>query len=584
MKLGWILVVFQVCFCTSIQAETLTIPDNEQQEINYWLPHQISQQDTLVKQAHQVFQRLLQNWHPARIEPKLFVIKSADGPWAASLADGHVLLSYAALTAIKKIEPEYHQDALAFVLAHELAHQANDDLWHQRFFRTQKKTRQLQVKFDSNNRRLKEMQADQQGLTMMTVVGFDPASITRNRGFFTEWLEINGRYDCPADNNNKICEFAEKRTANAKQKIRQIVQQKLWYELALYSFAIENYAQARIFLLAFAQDFPHWQIYNSIAVSYLLQVMDSSSEAESSEQSLNTSYHLLLNRLDLSRLEKAISQRGGNNQADLNRTQLLDKALHYLNKSEHLQTDNRETLYLLCINYLLNNNLPMAKGVLEGRLFPSHGKIAELYYLRALISEKENKFSSALNQLKQAEDQIKHQTGNNMHFAFAILKRKVIIKFKSGEKQSAEKELKNFVNQQNQNGNSLAFRWGLYQLGLSGAKARHNTQFPWSEMNNSQVKQTSQLWLQGEPFTHIQGDVYHQLLDKQKNPIFSWCDNPVCADFIGKDSARLLSKFGFPHRVQHIAGKDYLIYPHAGFVAMLGNKKIQQIFRYSVPG
>ena len=182
------------------QGTSLAPPTDPTQSITYWKPHTISpRHDALVQKAQSIFTVLLRAWDSSRLEPSLYVVESAAGPWAASLADGNILLSKAAIETCLNFGADRAEHLLAFILAHELAHQRADDLWHQRFFRlvgnqspeaAKKMLRGLQLddKLVANIEQ-KEAQADHDGLIMMASVGYDPYQILDKKDFFTAWVE-----------------------------------------------------------------------------------------------------------------------------------------------------------------------------------------------------------------------------------------------------------------------------------------------------------------------------------------------------------------------------------------------------------
>ena len=134
--------LFLLTTLSPLQAKPLAPPDDPRQSITYWQKHSISAaEDSLVVMAQGVFKVLLRAWDNSRLEPNLYVVKSSAGPWAASLADGNILLSRAAIESCLKFGKHRAKHLLAFVLAHELAHQRADDLWHQRFFRRSEERR-----------------------------------------------------------------------------------------------------------------------------------------------------------------------------------------------------------------------------------------------------------------------------------------------------------------------------------------------------------------------------------------------------------------------------------------------------------
>jgi Zn-dependent protease with chaperone function len=131
----FLLLVFVLC-STNTSAKSVALPEDPSQSITYWKPQVIAPENsTDVALAHAVFEVLLRTWDSARVEPNLYVVKSSSGPWAASLADGNILLSQNAIEVSKKYGKQYTEHLLAFILGHELAHQRAEDLWHQRFLR-----------------------------------------------------------------------------------------------------------------------------------------------------------------------------------------------------------------------------------------------------------------------------------------------------------------------------------------------------------------------------------------------------------------------------------------------------------------
>ncbi len=562
MRFRPIFFVILSVFTSPLLAKSLTMPETDRQQIKYWLPYIVSEKNTDAINAQQVFSRLLKTWDQSRVEPELVIVKTNDGPWAASLADGHILINTSALKAVKSIQPKYHQDALAFILAHELSHQKNDDLWHQRFFRFNKQKKQTFLSDGIKDRRLKEIQADQDGLTMMTVVGFNPGSITRGKGFFTAWLEINRQYDCAEDRPQSLCAFAKQRANNAKRQIMQIIQQKTWYDLGLFLLANNKFEKSRQYFLTFAKDFPHWMIYNTIAVSYLLEVMPNIK---------NKNYYLSLQQLQLDKLSQTVAKRSASTKKEVKN--LLKRAIHYLNKSDHLQPENPQTYYLLSLSYVIDSNIPMAKGILEGKLINKKNMTSEMFYLRAIIDEKQQNFSLAEQNLISA----KSLSGNNRYLNFAILEQQLLINRQNAK---GQQKLNTFVEDQIKNGDSIGFRWGLNGIKPQQKLINNDFFFEWPPMKESAITNKT-LWLQGEPYKHINNANFHYLA-YQRNPIYRWCIQPGC--FMDKtldSKERLLTTYGYPQRIQHLAGFDYMIYREAGFIAMLNDQQIEKIFQIS---
>jgi hypothetical protein len=97
----WVgLVALSLCLNPIAHGKSLAPPADPTQSITYWKPHTLSpRHDALVAKAQGIFSVLLRAWDNSRLEPSLFVVDSTAGPWAASLADGNILLSRAAIEA-----------------------------------------------------------------------------------------------------------------------------------------------------------------------------------------------------------------------------------------------------------------------------------------------------------------------------------------------------------------------------------------------------------------------------------------------------------------------------------------------------
>jgi predicted Zn-dependent protease len=147
--------------------------------------------DPRAAKAHAIFQRLVQvaGKRPGVI-PRLFI--AARDPWdlalPIALPDGWVVLSKSVLEICYQ-DAARGDDRLAFVLAHEIAHQLNDDFWHMRFFQALEASKAnapvAQEVLDDMRRSAstpehvlgRELQADERGIIYAAMAGFNPQAI-----------------------------------------------------------------------------------------------------------------------------------------------------------------------------------------------------------------------------------------------------------------------------------------------------------------------------------------------------------------------------------------------------------------------
>src|SRR6516162_172233 len=116
-----------------------TVAANPQERLEYWRQNYqelLPTEDPRVARAHDIFHRLLHAiGQKPGVMPRLYITKSDpwNSPTPMALPDGGIILSKGALDICYQ-EPTRGDDRLAFVLAHELAHQFKDDFWHMKFF------------------------------------------------------------------------------------------------------------------------------------------------------------------------------------------------------------------------------------------------------------------------------------------------------------------------------------------------------------------------------------------------------------------------------------------------------------------
>ena len=278
------------------RGQALSVPQDPTQSITYWKSHVIDPEtDSLVAQAQSIFTVLLRTWDGPRVEPSLYVVRSSGGPWAASLADGNILLSRSAIDACWGLGKEKAQHLLAFILGHELAHQKADDLWHQKFLRMAVRqtpeVQQLMMKglhLSSDEIRdleQREAQADQEGLVTMASVGFDPFAVVDDKDFFTAWVENIWSASCAGGSageasqtgQNKdleaACNRARTRAMRAKAQLTNVAAQSTLFDLGMQSYIAGRYQTARRYFFSYGKDYPSRAVYTNIATSYLAEAV-----------------------------------------------------------------------------------------------------------------------------------------------------------------------------------------------------------------------------------------------------------------------------------------------------------------------
>src|SRR5262245_25453416 len=177
-------------------------------DIAYWRTRYQELQpteDPRVARAQDIFQRVVQvaGKRPG-VVPRLFI--TARDPWdivlPIALPDGWIVLSKGVLDICYQ-EAARGDDRLAFVVAHEIAHQLNDDFWHMRFFRALEASQgraQVPPEFLEELRRTsrtpehvlaRELQPAGPGTINAAMPGSQPSAIIAEGpgvNFFADWV------------------------------------------------------------------------------------------------------------------------------------------------------------------------------------------------------------------------------------------------------------------------------------------------------------------------------------------------------------------------------------------------------------
>jgi tetratricopeptide (TPR) repeat protein len=412
-------------------SSTLVPPTDPKQSITYWKKYILDDELDLVQQSQQIFSVLLRAWDQSRIEPGLYVVESDAGAWAASLADGNILLSKQAIETCYSFGGQRGEHLLAFVLAHELAHQRSDDLWHQRFFRmlesqSAESQKTMIAGLDLNSELItqleqKEAQADHDGLVLMSSVGFDAHQVVNDKDFFTLWVENIWQQNC-ADNtihnsHYDACKQAQARALRTQTQLETVATQSMLYDLGVEKFVAGDYLQAREYFTIYGRDYPGRAIITAIGLSYFAQAQDiqkqlielkaSLSDNTGSQPQLDFYYPMIL---DAQVSDTATRLSAGSKRADTKsmitklqkqKTSLIDQSISQFEKAIRLTPDYRETYLLLASSHLLANNSYRVRGVLQGQYIKKFGNDNAVDMLLALTMAIEGKTDQAIKELER---------------------------------------------------------------------------------------------------------------------------------------------------------------------------------------
>ena len=605
-----------IAYTGHAQTSSLVPPDDPRQSITYWKSHTLSpENDAQVKQAHDIFSVLLRAWDSSRLDPGLYIVDSKAGPWAASLADGNILLSREAINVCMKYGKTRGQHLLAFVLAHELAHQRADDLWHQRFFRMvgsqtpsaqQHMMRGLSLDAEQLEQlEQKEAQADHDGLILMSSVGFNPHQVLDKKDFFTEWVENIWKSSCHKSKQNnltKACNQAQSRALRTQIQLDTVASQSMLYQMGVQSFVARNYKQARHYFTVFGRDYPSRAVISALSMTYLAQAIElhQSLIHQGAIKQPGFYYPLIL---DANALAESISQdsikRSSSDTIAKQKQQLqklVNLGIKQLERAIALEPDHRKSYLMLASAYLLANNTYMARGVLQGRYLKRFNKDVSLELVLAMTSavegnsqQAQQEFQSLLNKLSTENDQTSLPQNLLLYSAFHNSAANALY---LGDKKTASNIWRQLASNAKSSGNSLLFRMALDQIrpestsqanSLSKALVINGYRLH-DQFHSKNTHKSSELWIEGDKFiVNRSKNGSHFIVSDKGEIINAWQETGGAIEdllSIGDSSDRPFKTLGLPDRHLHMLSGDYLAYDNYGLALHVNQNKIQGWFLY----
>ena len=594
------------------------------QSITYWKPYIVAATgDASVMQAQEIFHTLLRSWDRTRVEPQLYVVDTKGGPWAASLADGNILISQTALQTCARFGKQRAEHLIAFVLAHELAHQRADDLWHQKFLRLaqqqsaevrQQLFRGLKLDTESiSDLAQREAQADHDGLIMMSSVGYDPYQITGDKDFFTAWVEQIWQNSCATANaqqpQQEACAQAQTRALRTRSQLAQVATQTSLYQLGIQAFIARDYDAAQRYFQAFGKNYPSRAVFTSMGLTQLAQALEIYQHINPLRQQPQPDFYYPL-LLDTSPEATPITQQSvRNNKRSATQQYIaaeqrkmhryLQQAIGDFQRALQIEPRHPKSYLLLTASYLLDGNTFMARGILQGQYIPAFHDNAQTQLLLAMISAIEGNTSQAQQQFDKLIDHLSRASTNNTAddslLLYSSFHNAAAFARQQQDNSKAEQLWQQLAHISKSRGDSLIFRLALAQLKqqrLATAPINITPQVQQKRIgdiitpksSNSQTE-THALWLDGEQLHLLQnsnGAVF--VTNKDNRIIGAWqtaVDHARLGPLtVGEPLDRPYKLFGLPSRHVHMDSGTYLAYDHLGIAIQLLNNKVSGWFVY----
>jgi len=595
-------------------------PEDPRQSIAYWKAHTISaDEDTIVGIAENIFSQLLRAWDKSRVEPGLYVVRSNGAAWAASLADGNILLSREAIDASFKFGRERGEHLLAFVLAHELAHQRSDDLWHQRFFRSLRSQDQENRALMLNGLPLqaetiadiekKEIQADHDGLIMMSTVGFDPWQVLTERDFFTAWVEIIWQATCDssdAQNFKPACQQAKSRALRTRSQLDAVASQAAVYDLGIQAMVANDYEQARHYFTLFGREYPNRNVMSAIGISYLSEAISIRRELINlgAIDQVDFYFPLILDssagvptqESDQSQKRAAVSAQTKQMQQRLSTK--LKAAAQFLQKAIQLDPDHRTSYLSLAMVHIVENNPFLVRGVLQGRYLPRFGDDEAVATLLAMVDALQGNYNAAENGLEKviagsvARQEDKALSRDVISYA-AVYNLAALYHYRD-RSEEVKGVWKKLAQVEKSKGNALLFRMALNKLGnradakrqvLSQAPSIKGVRLGDRKPRDDSPHHVSELWIEGEQYHLYVYEDGARYISASSGNIISASQVGGLASIeglldIGGGADRPLKKLGVPDRRLQLSSGEYIAYDDYRLALHILNNRVQGWFLY----
>lgn len=277
----WVLVAgLAVLSLSSARAAT----PNPRERVDYWRSnYTVVTADPRVPRAQKIFDRIVSaaGQRPG-VEPRLLVI--AEDPANVSLPiaipDGWIILSQRTLDICYRL-PTRGDDRLAFILAHEVAHQLEDDFWHMKFFQaiealgTRTGERQILTEVQNIARLTdktlaRELRADELGITYAMMAGFNPGAILGNTDtdFFKEWVAALDPARLRISTAARTHPEPAQRVAAVKARLHQVSEQAELFQLGTWFYQAADFRNAVLAFDEFRRYFPGREVQHNLGAAY----------------------------------------------------------------------------------------------------------------------------------------------------------------------------------------------------------------------------------------------------------------------------------------------------------------------------
>ncbi len=599
-------ILFLGFFQPTFEAHAKVTAEDPTQSIRYWQKHRVTEsQNSNVLIANQVFDQLLRAWNSNHrfVPPALTVVKSDSGPWAASLEDGNILLSEEALD-FALLPNSRHR--LAFILSHELAHQQNNDLWHLKFFRlaglqTPSVRESMLNGLDIDQNKIQDLEnreakADEDGIVLMSLVGFDPFEVIRDKSFFILWAESVWKTSCGInDAPSAICEQARARTLRAKLKLDDIAKKSTVFEMGIQAYVMGNYPLARQWFTEYDKSYSSHIVHDNIGLTYLMEVL---SETALDLSVAQYAYPLHLGSYSTFKKNGAQQTMRGIDKHSVTTTdtervhRLLSQAEPFFKQAIKISPNYKPAYQHLIICYLLKQRVFSANAQLLEIYKPRFGKDQLFNFLSALLMAIDGDKANAIAYFdKILESELK----SNHKWLYSSAINLALLYQESGDSNAEHHVWRRLIDRAKKTGDGVLFQQALQQSKPGSVSYRRNPGVQ-ATIEGFVIGDTMpdlvnieagyEFWMNGDLYKVFRLPGGRSFVTDHKNIIKHVWQNQnhlrtsVLGVNLNESPDRLLKTLGMPQRYIVTQQGEYLGYDSYGVALNIKNNKISGWFIY----
>ncbi len=548
--------------------------------------------------AHGVFDRIVRAWDSPRQAPTLYVVAADNQVWAASLDDGSIIITLAAVDLARHDLPAVAEARMAFVLAHELGHQRADHGWRQRYFglsgtQSPAPSGQAESGFSRLLRSNQERQADAEGVVLMMLAGFDPFGVVGDTQFFDDWIASSqGEPVCDpgARERHPACEEALRRVTAAREQLIYVATQAALFNVGTFAFAAGDYKQALRCFTAFGRIFPAPSVHANIGLTHLAIAVNYRERLATREnrQDQLLAPILVLRDNPLPEGNAAVRGDDGIEVARLREQMFahLDASITAFEKAAQLQPKEPSHYLYLAAGHLLADNLPMAEGILRGKYARQFAATTASIMIEAhLAAEKHNDLAARfLIEQAIADLQRDDLTGEEETLLFAAYQNLAVLANRRGDSEQVETAWSNLARWADRNNRPLLFSLARRRI-LTAPPGRTSATLvtpapPMQRNSSTEPRQIFALWLDNEKLSlHMHDNGERVVMDSSARIVAAWNRHEgSAADGITLE--RLIARYGAPSRAIATARETYLLYGEIGLGFQLQDQRSVGWFRY----